>query len=64
MGRLIERVGPFTMELKATPSIFVALAESIVYQQLHGRAAATIAVSAIVTSRVRVKEARSLCRGV
>ncbi len=42
MGRLIERVGPFTMELKATPSIFVALAESIVYQQLHGKAAATI----------------------
>ena len=42
MGRLIDRVGPFTMELKATPSIFVALAESIVYQQLHGKAAATI----------------------
>lgn len=42
MGRLIERVGPFTMELKATPGLFVALAESIVYQQLHGRAAATI----------------------
>lgn len=42
MGALIERVGPFTMELKSTPSIFVALAEAIVYQQLTGRAAATI----------------------
>ena len=30
------------MELKKTPSIFVALAESIVYQQLSGKAAATI----------------------
>ena len=30
------------MELKTTPSLFVALAESIVYQQLTGKAAATI----------------------
>jgi methylated-DNA-[protein]-cysteine S-methyltransferase len=42
MARLIDAVGPFRMQLKTTPSIFVALAESIVYQQLHGRAAATI----------------------
>src|SRR3954463_13614638 len=42
MARLIEAVGPFRMRLKRTPSIFVALAEAIVYQQLTGKAAATI----------------------
>jgi 3-methyladenine DNA glycosylase/8-oxoguanine DNA glycosylase len=42
LARLIDKVGPFRMELKTTPSIFVALAESIVYQQLNGKAAATI----------------------
>jgi methylated-DNA-[protein]-cysteine S-methyltransferase len=42
LARLIDEVGPFRMQLKRTPSIFVALAEAIVYQQLNGRAAATI----------------------
>jgi methylated-DNA-[protein]-cysteine S-methyltransferase len=42
LARLVDEVGPFRMELKRTPSIFVALAESIVYQQLTGKAAATI----------------------
>ena len=42
LGRMIERIGAFELELKSTPSIFVALAESIVHQQLNGRAAATI----------------------
>jgi methylated-DNA-[protein]-cysteine S-methyltransferase len=42
LGRLIDRVGPFRMRLKRTTSLFAALAEAIVYQQLHGRAAATI----------------------
>ena len=42
MARLIDAVGPFDMALKTTPSLFVALAESIVYQQLTGKAAATI----------------------
>ncbi len=42
LSRLIERVGPFTMGLKDTPSIFTALSEAIVYQQLSGKAAATI----------------------
>ncbi len=42
MAKLINKVGPFRMKLKRTPSIFVALAEAIVYQQLNGRAAATI----------------------
>ncbi len=42
MARLIEAVGPFGLRLKRTPSVFVALAEAIVYQQLTGKAAATI----------------------
>ncbi|HEY4646640.1 MAG TPA: methylated-DNA--[protein]-cysteine S-methyltransferase [Steroidobacteraceae bacterium] len=42
LATLVDAVGPFRMQLDRTPSIFVALAESIVYQQLNGRAAATI----------------------
>lgn len=42
LARLIDAVGPFRMRLDKTPSIFVALAEAIVYQQLTGKAAATI----------------------
>ncbi|HWO14155.1 MAG TPA: methylated-DNA--[protein]-cysteine S-methyltransferase, partial [Polyangiaceae bacterium] len=42
LAKLIERVGPFRMQLQRTPSIFAALAEAIVFQQLNGKAAATI----------------------
>jgi 3-methyladenine DNA glycosylase/8-oxoguanine DNA glycosylase len=42
MARLIERIGPFLMEVRPTPSVFAALAQAVVYQQLHGKAAATI----------------------
>lgn len=42
LARLIDAVGPFRLQLKKTPSIFVALAEAIVYQQLTAKAAATI----------------------
>jgi DNA-3-methyladenine glycosylase II len=42
LGALIERAGPFTMKLDALPSPFESLLESILYQQLHGKAAATI----------------------
>ena len=42
LRRLIDRVGPCRLQLRTTPSIFAALAESIVYQQLNGKAAATI----------------------
>lgn len=42
LGRLFDRVGPFTLRLEDTADTFAALAESIVYQQLHGKAAATI----------------------
>jgi DNA-3-methyladenine glycosylase II len=42
LARLIERAGPFTVRLPAQQSPFEALAESIIYQQLHGKAAAAI----------------------
>jgi methylated-DNA-[protein]-cysteine S-methyltransferase len=42
LARLIDSVGPFELKLDRTPSIFVALAEAIVYQQLTGRAAEAI----------------------
>jgi methylated-DNA-[protein]-cysteine S-methyltransferase len=42
LGQLMNRVGPFRMQLQRTPSVFGALAEAIVFQQLNGKAAATI----------------------
>ena len=42
LGRLIERAGPYTLRLKSQHSPFEALLESIIYQQLHGKAAAAI----------------------
>lgn len=42
LGALIARIGDFTLEPKETHSTFEALARSIVYQQLSGKAASTI----------------------
>ncbi len=42
LGGLIEKVGPFTMRLDPAPSPFESRLGSILYQQLHGKAAATI----------------------
>jgi DNA-3-methyladenine glycosylase II len=42
LARLIARAGPFTMKLAGKQSPFEALLESIIYQQLHGKAAAAI----------------------
>jgi DNA-3-methyladenine glycosylase II len=42
LAQLIDRVGAFELELKTADSLFDALLRSIVYQQLHGKAAATI----------------------
>ncbi|MBL9219314.1 MAG: DNA-3-methyladenine glycosylase 2 family protein [Opitutaceae bacterium] len=42
LAGLIERVGPFALEQKTAASLFEAMLRSIVYQQLHGKAAATI----------------------
>jgi DNA-3-methyladenine glycosylase II len=42
LGKLITRAGPFTLRISSTQSPFEALVQSIIYQQLHGKAAATI----------------------
>lgn len=42
LAALIKRIGPFALELKPADSLFEALLQSIIYQQLHGKAAATI----------------------
>src|SRR5271156_2721535 len=42
LGRLIERAGPYTLRLKSQHSPFESLLESIIYQQLNGKAAAAI----------------------
>ncbi len=42
LARVIDTVGPFRLQLIAASSIFAALAQAIVYQQLNGKAAAAI----------------------
>ena len=42
LAKIIDAVGPFGMQLKSSRSVFGALAEAIVYQQLSNKAAATI----------------------
>jgi 3-methyladenine DNA glycosylase/8-oxoguanine DNA glycosylase len=42
LARLIQRVGPCTLQPRKMQSPFEALARAIIYQQLSGRAAATI----------------------
>ena len=42
LAALIARVGPCRLQVDARQSPFDALLESIIYQQLHGKAAATI----------------------
>jgi len=42
LAALIQQVGPFALELQTTASLFEAMLRSIVYQQLHGKAAASI----------------------
>ncbi len=42
LGALIDRAGAFTLKLDAQQSPFESLLESILYQQLNGKAAATI----------------------
>src|SRR5690349_4633620 len=62
LAKLIDRVGPFRMELKGAPSLFDVLAEAIVYQQLHARAAASIhaRVRALIPRKRGLAAARAL----
>ncbi|HWK54020.1 MAG TPA: hypothetical protein VNR18_06610 [Hyphomicrobiales bacterium] len=42
LALLIKRVGPCKLQVNTESDLFLSLAESIVFQQLHGKAAATI----------------------
>ncbi len=42
LAALIDRAGPFALELRPSASLFEALLRAIVYQQLHAKAASTI----------------------
>ena len=42
LAGVMDRIGPFTLELKPAASLFEALLRSIVHQQLNGNAAAAI----------------------
>ena len=53
LAKLIDRVGPFRLRPAELQSPFEALLESIVYQQLHGRAAAAILSRVIAIFRPR-----------
>jgi DNA-3-methyladenine glycosylase II len=53
MAELIHRAGPFNLQILPAQSLFEALLRSIIYQQLHGRAAAAIheRISTLLASR-------------
>lgn len=42
LAAAIDRIGPFTLEPRPAQSLFEAMLRSIIYQQLHGKAAASI----------------------
>ncbi|MCC6572841.1 MAG: DNA-3-methyladenine glycosylase 2 family protein [Planctomycetes bacterium] len=42
LAAVIDRVGPYTLKRRPMPNLFHALCQSIAYQQLSGKAAATI----------------------
>jgi DNA-3-methyladenine glycosylase II len=42
LGAAMDRVGTFSLELRPIESLFEAMLRSIIYQQLHGKAAAAI----------------------
>src|SRR5215831_10279740 len=63
LAKLIERAGPFTLRISSTQSPFEALVESIVYQQLHGKAAATIHRRLVESFYPRTSEGHILSEG-
>lgn len=50
LGKLIERAAPFNMQLRRLSNPFEALARNIIYQQLHGKAAAAIHLRVLALS--------------
>ncbi len=62
LARLIERAGPFTLKLPAQQSPFEALLRSILYQQLHGKAAAAIHSKLLASFEPVLQEEGSLSK--
>ena len=60
LARVIDAVGPCTMKLDATPSLFAALSRAIVYQQLHAKAASTILGRQVVPALYRLLATETL----
>lgn len=62
-GPLIRRCGPLALALKPAPTPYEALVESIVYQQLHAKAAASIfgRVKALLGGRALTPERVAAC---
>src|ERR1700739_224494 len=66
LARLIARSGPCHLQQETTQSIFAALLESIIYQQLNGKVAATITarVQALFPeNQKRIRTRRGLVEG-
>ncbi len=66
LARVIARSGPCRLQQETTQSIFAALLESIIYQQLNGKVAATITarVKALFPENTRrIRTRRGLVNG-
>src|SRR5580704_1645664 len=66
LGRIIAKSGPCRMMKETTQSIFAALLESLIYQQLNGKVAATITarVKALFPENTQqIKTRRGLVEG-
>lgn len=53
LADLMSRAGPFAMQLRGLQSPFESLARNIIYQQLHGKAAAAIHARVLALSGVK-----------
>src|SRR5437588_7867983 len=51
LGALMKAAGPFTLQLRTMHSPFEALARNIIFQQLHGTAAAAIHARVVTLSQ-------------
>jgi len=66
LARIMARAGPCRLQCETTQSIFEALLESIIYQQLNGKVAATITerVKALFPENIRrIRTRRGLVNG-
>ena len=67
LGKIIDQVGPCALKIEEMHSPFASLAEAIIYQQLTGKAAATIAQrvkNQFLEDRLKVKAAKEVKKAV